>query len=474
MTQIKILIVEDESIIALDIKSILIRLGYIVTDIVVSGEECLKKIEEELPEMILMDIKLKGSMDGIETANIVKEKYDIPVVFITAHSDRSSLHRAKVTEPYGYIVKPVSERELYTTIETSVYRYRINKQLKENELKYRLLFEQSRDAIYLCDINGNVTMVNKALLNLFNLDEKKVIGKNVADFLKDPREWKDLKEIIDNKGYVTDYEMHFKKNNGNVIHAQITSTVMHSENKNIKGYQGIIRDITDRIKTMQELFQSREELRNLSGHLQNLIEEERTNISREIHDVLGQSLTALKMDLFWIVNNLKEDQNDISEKASSMSDIVNSIIETIRRISSDLRPGILDDLGLFPAIEWQAEEFSKRSGINCKVLSNINGIDINEKISVAFFRIFQESLTNVARHSQATEVIVDLNKNDDVLFLKITDNGKGITNDEIVDSHSLGLIGIRERARACGGTVEFSGSSSGTRVTVAVPLHEGT
>ena len=474
MTQIKILIVEDESIIALDIKSILIRLGYIVTDIVVSGEECLKKIEKELPEMILMDIKLKGSMDGIETANIVKEKYDIPVVFITAHSDRSSLHRAKVTEPYGYIVKPVSERELYTTIETSVYRYRINKQLKENELKYRLLFEQSRDAIYLCDINGNVTMVNKALLNLFNLDEKKVIGKNVADFLKDPGEWKDLKEIIDNKGYVTDYEMHFKKNNGNVISAQITSTVMHSENKNIKGYQGIIRDISDRIKTMRELFQSREELRNLSGHLQNLIEEERTNISREIHDVLGQSLTALKMDLFWIVNNLKEDQTDIYEKASSMSDIVNSIIETIRRISSDLRPGILDDLGLFPAIEWQAEEFSKRSGINCKVLSNINGIDINEKISVAFFRIFQESLTNVARHSQATEVIVDLNKNDDVLFLKITDNGKGITNDEIVDSNSLGLIGIRERARACGGTVEFSGSSSGTRVTVAVPLHEGT
>lgn len=474
MSSIKILIVEDESIIALDIKSILLRLGYSVTGIVISGAECLNIIQKELPDLILMDIKLKGDMDGIETANIVKKEYDIPVVFITAHSDRSSLQRAKVTEPYGYIVKPVSERELYTTIETSVYRHRINKRLKESELKYRILFEQSRDAIYLCDASGLITMVNQAFLNLFDINEKEAIGKNIEELFCKAGEWESLKQKINHDGFVIDYETLFKKPNDNNIDAQITSTIVRFDTKeiddNIQGYQGIIRDITERKKTMEELIHSREELRNLSSHLQNLREKERTEISREIHDVLGQSLTALKMDLFWIVKHLKPDQKDLEDKTASMSELINSIIETVRRISTDLRPGILDDLGLYAAIEWQAEEFSKRSGILCKISSNINGNEINEKISVAFFRIFQESLTNVLRHAKATEVNAALNLIDNALELVIKDNGIGINNKDIIHSQSLGIIGIRERAYACGGTVNITGESEGgTTVRVIVP-----
>ncbi|HPR46437.1 MAG TPA: response regulator [Spirochaetota bacterium] len=473
MSTTKILIVEDESIIALDIKSILSRLGYSVTAIVISGPECLKQISENRPDLILMDIKLKGSMDGIETANIVLKEYNIPIVFITAHSDKSSLQRAKVTKPYGYIVKPVSERELYTTIETSIYRHTIDKKLKDSETKYRTLFEQSRDAIYLCDIDGNITTVNQSLLNLFKITEDTIANKNISSLFVNRDDWFELSNILIAKGYVVDYETAMLKNDGTIITALITSTKMYSDNNTISGYQGIIRDDTERIETLNELIKSREELRSLSDYLLTLRETERTNIAREIHDVLGQSLTALKMDLFWIAKRLDKGEKELLEKTGTMSDLINGIIETVRRISSDLRPGILDDLGLFPAIEWQSDEFSKRTGIECSVDCNINGMDIDEKISVALFRIFQESLTNIMRHAQATKVNISLKHFNNTLELSVNDNGRGIRQEEIRNSRSFGLIGIRERAFSCGGDVVISGGTpGGTEVKVTIPLEQ--
>jgi signal transduction histidine kinase len=154
-----------------------------------------------------------------------------------------------------------------------------------------------------------------------------------------------------------------------------------------------------------------------------------------------------------------------------MAQLVDSTIQTVRKIATDLRPGILDDLGLVAAIEWQSQDFQKRTGINCSFTPNVDDLDLNADRSTALFRIFQETLTNVARHSAATEVVVTLNRDDDKVALSISDNGKGISQSEISGRRSLGLLGMRERAQLLGGELKISGTpSEGTTVTARIPL----
>ena len=213
----------------------------------------------------------------------------------------------------------------------------------------------------------------------------------------------------------------------------------------------------------------REQLRNLTSYLQTARDEERAYIAREIHDEFGQSLTALKMDLAWLTKRLA-DRPHLAEKASTMSDLIDSTIQTVRRVATQLRPGLLDDLGLAAAIEWQAQELAERTGINCELYLGDEDIVLARDLSTAVFRIFQETLTNVARHAEATEVRVELEEGPDELVLTIRDNGKGITPSQVSDPHSLGLIGMQERARSWGGNVTFqSVPGQGTVVTVRVP-----
>lgn len=222
--------------------------------------------------------------------------------------------------------------------------------------------------------------------------------------------------------------------------------------------------------TENELLSSREELRNLSAYQQSVREEDRKRISREIHDELGQGLTALKFDLAWLRKQFRKDQTALYEKAGSMKTLIESIVKTVQRISAELRPVMLDDLGLREAMEWALKDFRARTGITCAFNYRLTHFTENMESCTAIFRIFQEILTNVARHAQATNVSVLLEDNSDTLVLAIRDNGRGITGEEIADPKSLGLIGIRERARLCGGEARISGSlNEGTQVMVVIP-----
>jgi signal transduction histidine kinase len=214
-----------------------------------------------------------------------------------------------------------------------------------------------------------------------------------------------------------------------------------------------------------------EQLRNLSVYLQNARENERTMIAREIHDELGQSLTALKIDLSLLVKRLPANQKPVMEKAESMAELIETTIQSVKRISTDLRPGVLDHLGLTAAIEWQAEEFEKRTGIHCAVFFEPEEITLDKDRTTTVFRIFQETLTNVARHAKALDVSVVLKKLPDSLMLQVKDNGKGISEKHLSDPKSLGLIGIRERVYYWGGSLTISGpQNEGTTVTVQLPL----
>ena len=219
----------------------------------------------------------------------------------------------------------------------------------------------------------------------------------------------------------------------------------------------------------------RRQLRALSAHLQTVREDERTGIARELHDELGQSLTALKMDLVamksTLASELEEARRAAAEKVAKTVELVDGMVATVRRISSELRPGMLDDLGLFPAIEWLAQDFSQRTGISVRIASEIGSVDLDRTQSTAIFRILQETLTNVARHSNATEVSGLVRESGGAFELEIRDNGKGFPLSILHEASSLGLIGMRERAGSVGGSIEFASKpGDGTTVRLRVPL----
>jgi signal transduction histidine kinase len=234
----------------------------------------------------------------------------------------------------------------------------------------------------------------------------------------------------------------------------------------------VIMESSERKRTEDQLRNSEKQLRALAARLQSVREEERAMIAREIHDELGQVLTGLKIDLFWLSKKLPEDQKSLLGKTKSMLELIDTTIQSVRKLSTELRPGVLDNLGLKAAIEWQIGEFQTRTGIRCEFIAPKEDIALDQDCSTAVFRIFQETLTNVVRHSKATRVNITLEKSADHLLLEVQDNGKGIQESKIVDLKSLGLLGMRERALYFGGKVKFEGiQGKGTKVTVLIPLN---
>jgi len=227
----------------------------------------------------------------------------------------------------------------------------------------------------------------------------------------------------------------------------------------------------ERHQAEEKLRRSNEQLRALTAHLQHVREEERTRIARQVHDELGQALTGLKLDLSWLAGHLPKHSRMLQQKARILSDCIDTTIQTVRRISTELRPGILDNLGLVAAIEWQAQEFQLKTGIRCTVKATVPETMWNQDFSTTFFRIFQETLTNIIHHAGASRVEVSLAVDGDGLVLQIGDNGRGISEAEIASGKSIGLAGMRERAALLAGEVTFAGiAGQGTTVTVRIPL----
>lgn len=227
----------------------------------------------------------------------------------------------------------------------------------------------------------------------------------------------------------------------------------------------------ERRRAQEQLRESHEQLRALSVYLQHVREEERTRIAREVHDELGQALTSCKLDLSLLANKLPKNLSPLKDKAKALSAHIDATIQTVRRIATELRPGILDHLGLIAALEWQANEFQTRTGIKCDVRTDLHEPVLTADLATAFFRIFQETLTNVIRHAGATHVMVHLKEAAGRIILEVKDNGRGIPPDEITNPRSMGLLGMKERAALLGGSfkIGLTPGGKGTAVTVSIP-----
>jgi signal transduction histidine kinase len=227
----------------------------------------------------------------------------------------------------------------------------------------------------------------------------------------------------------------------------------------------------ERISTEDRLIKSKEQLRGLGNQLQTVREEEKAHIAREVHDELGQTLTALKMELGCLDHDLPSASPTVRQRIGDMNKLIDDTIHAVQRIATELRPQILDVLGLGEAMRLETSTFEKRTAIECQFHWPPSNIELDRKIKITVFRIFQEALTNISRHSGATKVEIDLQVDAQQVSLEIFDNGRGIANSEIFDENSLGLLGIRERVYFLNGHFDITGNE-GTRVRVTIPLEQ--
>ena len=338
------------------------------------------------------------------------------------------------------------------------------------------------EGVGLARISDNIMVyANPMFEKMFGYNSYELIGKSsliLSPFGDNALKHPEVKKIINclNKKGIWSGELLNVKKDGTLFWSLASvSTFEHPQHGKV--WVGIHTDITERKRAEEQLKYSHEQLRNLATHLQTVREEERTTISREIHDELAQVLTGLNMSLSWLAKKLPvtvEDEissSQMLEEIEAMSKLVDDTIQMARRIATELRPRILDDLGLISAIEWQMQEFQSRTGIKCKLSSNLNSVSLDQGRSTAIFRIFQEALTNVMRHSGASRVSIILMLKSDHLILEVNDDGKGFCQDETSNLTTLGIIGMRERAIFLGGEVEIMGKQNkGTKVIARIPL----
>ncbi|HLG33667.1 MAG TPA: PAS domain S-box protein [Bacteroidia bacterium] len=360
----------------------------------------------------------------------------------------------------------------YGYAEDITERKKTEQAIKESEEKFRTLVESSPVGIFLFQPDGQVTYGNPADMRMTGLTWEETMGLNWIkaihpdDLATVMEDWK--KASDSGKPYAgTGRYLH---EDGTVVYWDVSTAPTIIDGK-IIGYIGTVTDITERKKSEQEIVHMNEQLRDLSSHLQNIREEERKKIAREIHDELGQQLTVIKMNLHSLLKKNNNQDSEFTGKAAAIGEYINQTMDTVRKISSELRPVILDDFGIADALQLHSSEFAKRTGIPCAMKVEGNEIIPDINISTQVFRIYQEALTNVARHSKATQVNSTLKSENGILKILIRDNGKGFNPEKISGKKSLGLIMMRERAIGIGGTLEIaSNPGQGTSVIFSLPL----
>jgi len=365
----------------------------------------------------------------------------------------------------------------------------------ENERLLELFFSQSLDGFFFMMLDEPVewgdhvdkdevldyvfehqrmTKINSAILTQFNATtQEELLGMTPAQFFAHDvatakERWREFFDL----GYLHT-ETDERRLDGTPLRIEGDYMVIYDESGRIAGHFGIQRDVTDKYKENEQIRVSREQLRALASRLQKVREEERTEVAREIHDELGQALTGLKLDIAWMKNRLPRD-HEMMDQCVSVIQRIDQTLNAVRRIATSLRPSVLDQLGLAAALEWQGQEFRTRTGIDVRMQISTDHVHIPDELGSSVFRILQESLTNIARHAKATRVTIRLDQTPSQLSLEITDNGVGAPPKCLDGTESLGVVGMRERALACGGEFTISGyPNHGTTVSLLVPLNGG-
>jgi PAS domain S-box-containing protein len=349
-----------------------------------------------------------------------------------------------------------------------------NNELAKMAEKYKTIFYKSPLPKWIYDFDTlRFLEVNEAAVKHYGYSQEEFLAMSIENIR--PKEeleklYRDIELLKAGESGRYKYWRHLKKN-GEIITVEVMAHRIEYNGHNAR--MVILNDVTEKVKAEKALQESHEELRELASHLQNIREEERASMAREVHDVLGQQVTCIKMDISWLSKQIATEDPRVKQKLQELTALLDETAIVVRKIASALRPSILDDFGLSEALEWQAKEFEKRSGIKVRCWCALPDLTIPKNITTGLFRICQESLTNVARHAAASEVNISTAAKDHQLILTITDNGKGFDVGKSSQRKTLGLLGMKERTLMIGGRYEITSTPGhGTTVTVTVPLPE--
>ena len=343
-----------------------------------------------------------------------------------------------------------------------------SRQVNDELRKLSLIAKKTDNAVIITDPQGKIEWVNEAFTRITEYASDEVLGKTTS-FLHGQETNKSVLSFMKEKSKRKQpFECEILKytKSGNPIWLEIKHQPLLNKEGKLTHYFNLEADITDRKKAYEKVMQSESEIRRFARQQNTIMEEERARIAREIHDEFGQQLTGLKMSLSSLKKQFVSNPGNAEEVLTTVISDVDQSIQSLREFATELRPGILDTLGLFASIGWLAKDFEKKSGIVCSCNFKVNEEQfVNESLSICFFRICQEALTNVAKHSGASQVYLEMEQVSEMLSLKVTDNGKGIISDKINNPFSMGLLGMRERANLVGGEL-FITSYPDTKTTI--------
>jgi PAS domain S-box-containing protein len=497
--------------------------------IALKGEEAVERASFLQPELILLDVNMPG-MDGFETCRRLKadpRTSDIPVIFMTVGHDVTNMVEGFNAGGIDYVTKPVridemmarinvhltmramtrtlveknrrledevavreqAERELSRTrdeLEVRVAkrtdelaranmdlraqieeRERTEAKLKLSEARLRMIVEASPVPLAITSLpKERILYANESLRQLFRIDETAQYLLDPAELYVDKAERARVINHLKRDSRISNREVRFKRLDGSTFWGIVTGRLAAYEDAPAI-YWGF-NDVTERKHIEQELVESREQLRQLGAHMEAVLEEERKRIALEIHDELGQLLTALKMDVSLLKMRLSESP-DLLKRVAEMRDLVEKTILMVRNVANHLRPAALN-FGLASALEWLAEDFGKRTGIPCQFLMTASEPVLSDAHATAVFRVVQESLTNVARHARATRVHVSVTRSVLGFELHVSDNGCGFDPAAAGKRDSYGLLGMSERARLIGASLQIdSVPGAGTVISISIP-----
>jgi PAS domain S-box-containing protein len=349
---------------------------------------------------------------------------------------------------------------------------RAQETLRQCELRWRGVFN-SGVGIATIDMKGRFLRANRAFQRMTGYSERELTTRSVRDLTDEQdRETsrKQVTRLLKKRSGRVEVEERYRRKDGTVIRVHADLSLVRRTDGRPHYMMEVIADINERKEVERELKQPPNQLRALAGRLQRVREEERKRVARQIHDELGQALTSIKLDFSSLLRGTVAGGDEQMTKAESLLRRLDDTVGAVHRIATELRPGVLDDLGLAAAIEWAAREFQNHSGIQCSLNLPRTELAAHPERDIAVFRIFQETLTNIARHAQATRMRVRLTEKKGTLTLEVRDNGRGISPVQIPDVRSLGILGMRERAALLGGNLAIQGvPRKGTTVTVHIP-----
>ena len=465
-----ILVVDDTPTNIKLMQSILVPAGYEVIT-ASNGPSALVLAQSAQPQLILLDVKMPG-MDGHAVCSQLKANAStrhIPVIFVTSVDDAESETRGFSLGAADYITKPIQVPVVLARVKAHMALYSQRRRL---EGMFRDVMEFAPDAFILADMQGSILHVNARTEQLFGYRREELIGRQKSTFIP-PRLHPELahfraSSIQQPLGGMTSISLQCLRKNGSEFPCDINLSTLETNRGRL--LMAVVRDISAHQQAEQALSESQQRLRELAAQTEAMREEERKHIAREVHDELGQVLTALRMDMSLLGMRYGSENPALLDKLSGMKGLIDRAIQGVRNVAVNLRPAALD-MGLVPAIEWLCSEFTERTTVPCKLHTLEENISLDETRHVVLFRIAQESLTNILRYAQASQVDVSIGHHGPALRLEVRDNGCGFDTTKITEMKSFGLLGMRERALALGGELEIlSLPAQGTRIRVTIPI----